>query len=95
MGFVEEIAKSDPRDIYELSVLVHDVDEAMEFLVRQCQEKNRIILMLSRALQRELGNGMWTRYAQDVLNAKLPVIPVVPPDNVLPLPVRPPQDIPL
>jgi len=82
LTFFEELSKSGPSDIYELVALVESPDKAVEFLVRECQEKDRRIGVLSRILQAELGNGVWTRYGQAVQDAKLPYEP---PDNVVPL----------
>ncbi len=70
--FLEEIALTGPKDIYELVCLVNDAEETAEFLVRECQEKDRKILLLSRILERELGHGFWQQYAMDVLNMRVP-----------------------
>jgi len=94
MKFLEQIAQTGPKDIYELIALTTDGEIAAEFFVRELQEKDRKILLLSRLLHQELGNGLWDQYAQDVLNNQFPTIPT-PPGKVLPLKPRQwPNDFP-
>jgi hypothetical protein len=71
MNFLEEIVQTGPKDIYEVAVITHDQDEAMEFLVGQCQVKDQIIQFLSRTLRNELGSGWWQKYVDEVKDNSL------------------------
>jgi hypothetical protein len=74
-SFTETICNAGPTDDYELAVILHDAENAMEFLVRQCQQKDLVISHLSRTLCQELGSGWWQKYVDEVNAHKLPDFP--------------------
>ena len=78
--FLEELQNSGPRDIYEITALTHDTAEALEFLVRACQQKDQLIQLLARPLRNEAGDGYWQRYVNQV---KYFAVPNWPPTDPL------------
>jgi hypothetical protein len=66
MTWLDEIAHSGPHDIYEKLALVLDQDALAEFLVRECQSKDRYIKLLTRLLEQELGKDWWQMYADHI-----------------------------
>ncbi len=67
MAFLDEIARSGAKDIYERAALVLDKEDAAEFLVRECQHKDYLLSLLTKILKQEAGDVFWKLYADDIL----------------------------
>jgi hypothetical protein len=68
MPWLDEIAHSGAHDIYEMAVLSLAAPQAVEFLVQECQSKDRLIKILSTILKQESGDTWWQMYAEHIAN---------------------------
>jgi hypothetical protein len=68
MAWLDEIAHSGAHDIYEMAILSLDAPQAVEFLVQECQSKDRLIKILSTILKQESGDNWWQMYAEHIAN---------------------------
>ncbi len=68
MTWLDEIAQCGPKDIYEKAVLSLDSAQVMEFLVLECQSKDRLIKILSTILKQEAGEDWWRYYADHIVS---------------------------
>ena len=64
--FFDEIGQSGPKDIYEKVAVSQDAELAMEFLVRECQSKDRMIHLLAQIIHHEVGEAWWQQYADQL-----------------------------
>jgi hypothetical protein len=62
MAWIDEITLTGPKDIYEKVALSLDVPDALEFLVSECQTKDRLITIMAKILKNEAGEDWWSIY---------------------------------
>jgi hypothetical protein len=68
MKWIDEIAHAGPKDIYEKATLALYVSDALEFLVSECQQKDRLISIMAKLLRNEAGEDWWHLYADHIVN---------------------------
>lgn len=64
--YADMVLQSGPKNYYELAAASMKPEDAVEFLVLECENKDRLVQLLARIIHQEIGESWWQQYADDL-----------------------------